>query len=178
MTVSAGSADGLPFGIEDRHRAPRTEWLWPRRVLLVVLTAVLVAALANVFGQRQTITTVDASAAALTVDSPERLRGGLIFTSRYTVLAHQPIQDLRLVLAPGWWHGMTLNAEAPNPGSEGSNSLGVVLDYGQINAGQSIDSWISWQVNPTTYGIRDETVYVFDGARLLLQMPRTLVIFP
>jgi hypothetical protein len=175
MTAKASE---LPLGLEAQHMRVKHGFLWFRRGLLVILVGLCVAALANVFGQRQTTTTLSSGAATLTVDTPQRLRSGLIFTSRYTVVPRRKLQDMRLVLAPDWWRGMTLNAEAPQPSSEDSNSTGVILDYGQIDAGDTMNVWISWQTNPTTYGARDETVYLYDGTTQLIRMPLNLVIFP
>ncbi len=135
-------------------------------------------ALANVFGQRETTTRADSSTASLTVDSPDHLRGGLMFTSNYVIAAHSTIHDARLVLAPGWWNGMTLNAEAPQASSDASNAHGVIFDYGQLNAGDTTPIWISWQVNPTTFGYRDTTVWLYDGSQLLVTLPRSVVVFP
>src|SRR5207247_9351148 len=112
-------------------------------VRLVALVCVL--GLGNLFGQGWTWTRVDGSAASLTVNSPEHLRGGLVFTSEVTVIAHRRLADAQVHLSSDWFRGMTFNGIAPEPESMSSTGDTVTLDYGPIDAGQSMPFWISWQ---------------------------------
>jgi len=149
-----------------------------RRLGLGLLALVCILGLANLFGQRSTLTRVDGSAASLTVNSPEHLRGGLVFTSEITVIAHQKLGDAQVQLSSDWFRGMTFNGVAPQPNNMSSNGDSVTLDYGPIDTGQSMPFWISWQTNPTTLGARSEKVSVSDGSSQLVSMQRSLLVFP
>jgi hypothetical protein len=169
----------LPFGLE-RSRNIEAEGLgpWVRRVALAVLGAVCLLALLDVFGQRSAMASADSPAALLAVDSPERLRGGLIFTSEFVVTPHRQLQDARIVLSEGWVSGMTLNGIAPQPQADTSTADELVLDLGQMDAGAAQAIWISWQTNPTTVGSRNADIQLDDGTTPLVRIDRTVVVFP
>src|SRR5436190_7898049 len=76
----------------DRDLKGREYQVWTRRALLLLLVALIVAALLNVFGQRSTTSEARASAATLTVKAPQRLRGGLIFEGRFEIQAHRALK--------------------------------------------------------------------------------------
>ena len=181
MTASSEGVDeaALPFGLRrDAHVDMVRHSPWRRRAVVVVMSAFCLLALFNVFGQVAHVDRADGATASLTVESPERLRGGDIFTSVITLTPHQPIQDARVVLSPGWFSGMTLNAAAPQSNQESSTPAGGIFDYGQLDAGATMPVWISWQVNPTTVGEKDQDVQIFDGGRLLVAVHRSVYIFP
>jgi hypothetical protein len=54
----------------------------------------------------------------------------------------------------------------------------VVLSYGKLEPGESLTSWIYFQVNPTNVGKRRENVELDDGETPLLNIHRSLTIFP
>jgi len=169
----------LPLGLDrDAHVDRRRHSPWPRRLALVLMAAFCSLGLANVFGQVSSLSRAGAPSASLSVDSPLRLRGGLIFTSVITVQAHRQLQDARLVLTPGWFSGMTLNAMAPQSSQDSSNDRGTAFDYGRLDAGSSMPVWISWQTNPTTVGARDQDVLLYDGPTLIAAVHRQVVVFP
>ncbi len=182
ITQSEGAAAPqatLPTGLDrERHLHPGGHSPWPRRVTVALLVAFCCLALANTFGQVSSVNSAEAPKASLRVDSPQRLRGGLIFTSVITVATHQQLQDARLVLSPGWFDGMTLNALAPQSSQDSSNAQGVMFDYGQIDANVTTPIWISWQANPTTVGKRVENVELYDGPTLIAAVHRDVVVFP
>ena len=53
-----------------------------------------------------------------------------------------------------------------------------MLSYGKLAAGQTLISWIYFQVNPTNVGKRREDVELDDGATPLAHVHRSLTIFP
>jgi hypothetical protein len=177
--ASEGSSSApLPFGLDREAHVNRDASPWPRRAVVTLMTVFAALALANTFGQVSSVAEAGTSQASLTVDSPARLRSGLMFTSVITIVAHQQIQDARLLLTPGWFNGMTLNAFAPQSSQSTSNALGTVLDFGQVDAGATMPVWISWQTNPTTLGGRDADVRLYDGQKLLLTVHRSVFVFP
>jgi hypothetical protein len=168
-----------PFLLDrQRHLDREHHSAIPRRVGLSILAVICLLALLGLYGQRSTLTRVDASAASLTVDSPEHLRGGLVFTSQITVIAHQKVGDAQVQLSSDWFRGMTFNGVVPQPNSMSSSGDTVTLDYGPLEAGQSMPFWISWQTNPTTLGARGEKVSVSDGSSELVSVQRSLLLFP
>jgi hypothetical protein len=179
QTGPAPPAVELPHGLDrEVHVDRRQHTPWPRRVAITLLAVFLLAGLFGVFGQVSSVSHAEAPAASLTVDSPTRLRGGLIFTSVITLVTRQQLHDARLVLAPDWFNGMTLNATAPQSSQESSSAQGAIWDYGQIDAGVTTPIWISWQTNPTTVGSRRQDVLLYDGPTLILAVHRTVVVFP
>jgi hypothetical protein len=159
--------------LEGRDHQP-----WVRRGGLTLMLALLGLALANVFGQRSVTTTARAAAATLSVSSPDRLRGGLLFTSRFTVLAHRAITKPTLVLDPGWFQQMTLNSIGPNPMNQSSRNGRVVFTFDKLAAGQRLVVWISWQVNPTNVTHRSENVELDNGTSPLATVRRSVAVFP
>jgi hypothetical protein len=179
MSVAPEGIEELPFGLQrERHIEVRAHTPWIRRAGITLMTAFCVLALANTFGQVATVTSGATSTASLKVESPTRLRGGLIFTSVFTVVAAQKIADARLRLSPGWFNGITLNASAPQSNQQSSDSAGTTMDFGSVDAGSEMPVWISWQVNPTTVGGRDQDVTLWDGDKQILSLHRSVFVFP
>ena len=88
--------------LHGRERRPLARW-----ILLTLLGLFLLAGLLNAFGQRPHTTTDESSVASLKVYSPSTLRSGLYFMSRFTIEAHDEIENATLVLDPGWLECMT-----------------------------------------------------------------------
>jgi hypothetical protein len=110
-----------PVGIDPaRHRelSGRDHRVWWRRAVLLVVAAVPVLGLLNVFGQHAEPRNYFGPAASLLIDSPARVRGGLTFTTEIVITPHQQMNDARLYLDNGWFEAMTYNGAAPQPSSE------------------------------------------------------------
>jgi hypothetical protein len=163
-----------------RHRnLEGRRWFAPvRRVLLGLLTALLILALFNMFGQRPVTTGAATSAAKLTVYAPSHLRSGLIYAARFHIHAYQDLKNATLVLDPGWAEGYTVNGVSPQPLSSGSRDGRQVYGFGHIPAGHSIIVFLSLQVNPTNIGHRSQNVELDDGSTKVLVVHRTVTIFP
>jgi hypothetical protein len=162
----------------DRDLEGRGYQVWTRRILLGLLVGLVLCALLNVFGQRSSTTAASAAGATLAVSAPERLRGGLFFEGRFEIDAHQRIKRPRLVLAPGWTEGMTLNTSVPEPTTEGSRGRSLILGFDPIPAGTQFTFWSQWQVNPVNSGTRSQDVALYDGRTHLASVDRTVTIFP
>jgi len=162
-----------------RHR-DREGWHgpWPSRIGLALLAVIVLAALFNVFGQRPLTSTATTSAARLQIDGASHLRGGLLYTARFTVYARQTLSRAVLVLAPGWADQYTFNGAAPQPASESSANGKLALTLGKISQGQHYTLFVSLQVNPTNVGYHDQTVSLYDGNRALLTIHRHVLIWP
>lgn len=163
-----------------RHRdlVGRSWHVWVRRALLSMVAVLAVLALANLFGQRPATSRAATSAAVLSVYSPSRVRGGLMFTSRFHVTARNDLKKALLVLGPGWVEGMQVNSTNPQPVSEASRNGRLVLELGHIAAGHSYLLFVEFQVNPTNVGHRSQDVELDDGGTRLLTIHRSITIFP
>jgi hypothetical protein len=159
--------------LEGRERRPYVRW-----TLLSLIGLVVVLALANVFGQRPQTWTASADGVELEVYSPERVRSGLIFMSRFTIRAEQEIEEATLVLDPGWLEGMTLNSLEPAPIGEANRDGKLVFELGRVRAGTKHVLFLHFQVNPTNVGRRPQDVQLLDGTTPLLAVDRTVTIFP
>jgi hypothetical protein len=151
---------------------------WVRRGLLAVLALFVAAALLDFFGQRPVASRARAAGAELSVQSPENLRGGLIFQSRFTVTARRDLRKPTLVLANGWFESMSVNSIVPQPTDQVSGNGEVRLTYPRIRAGDSLRVWIYFQANPTNVGSRSQDVELYDGTRRLARIRRDVTVWP
>ena len=156
----------------------RAREVWIRRAGLAVLAAVTVLALFNVFGQAPGDSTAVSPAAALTVSAPARIRGGLLFQARFTIVAHQEIRKAALVLSRSWAEGMTINTLEPSPSQETSANGQLSFQLGSIPAGQKFVFYMQFQVNPVTVGSRIQVAAVFDGPTRLVTLTRQMTVLP
>lgn len=173
----AGAPDELTLkrnrDLEGLYRRP-----WIRRVLLALVAAVLILALANLFGQRPGTSKAASPQATLSLYATSRIRSGLYYQARFHVHALRELKDARVVLDPGWLEGMTVNTIEPGPINEGSDNGRLSFDLGHIRAGSSYLLFMQTQVNPTNVGRRSQDVWLYDGKRLLTKLDRTITIFP
>jgi hypothetical protein len=121
---------------------------------------------------------VAAPSAALTVDAPEHLRGGLIFEGRFEVDARTRISQPKLVLSSGWTEGMTLNSTSPQPTAEQSRGGLLTMAFAPVAEGQHFTVWTQWSVNPVNVGQRSQDVVLYDGAKRLASVEREVTVFP
>jgi hypothetical protein len=162
----------------DRDLEGRAHQIWIRRVIFGVLLLVPLLALFNVFGQRPSTSRVTTSGATLKVYAPSRVRGGLIYQARFTITAHNELKEAALVLDPGWLEGITVNTIEPSPIGEGSENGRLRLELGHIPAGQVYRLFMDFQVNPTNIGHRSQTVELDDGDTKLLEVERSVTVYP
>jgi hypothetical protein len=169
----------LDEGLHRELAGRRTE-PWVRRGVLLVLVVILALGLANVFGQRASITDVSSAGAGLRMSAPTAARGGDIFEMRLEITAAgAPIEKPRVVLGRGWLEGITINTQSPaDVAEEGTPNGGVVMSFDTVPAGQTLTVRMQLQVNPTTVSRREAVVVLRDGGRELTRVTRTLTIFP
>lgn len=171
----------MPPGIDlERHAnlSGRGRFPWWRRVLLVVIAAIPVLGLLNVFGQRAGSSRAVSPDASLFVKTPSRLRGGLMFTTEIVVTPHRDIHDGQLYFDNGWFRNMTLNAVSPQPTNFNAQDNWQTWDFGPMQANQPFTVIISWQTNPTNVGNHPATVALYDGNNQIMTVHRTFTVFP
>ena len=161
-----------------RDQVGRSGFAWIRRALLALLAAVLALGLANQFGQRPATSTAADAKARLQVYAPVRARSGLVYAARFRIDAREELKDATLVLWPGWAEQYTVNGQAPQPVSQGSDDGKLIFTFGHVPAGRHLTFWLSLQVNPTNVGHRPQRVELYDGKRLLVTVNRSITIFP
>ena len=153
-----------------RERRPFARW-----AVLSALGLLCLLGLLNAFGQRPQ-TTATASGAELEVYSPERLRSGLFFMSRFTIRAKRGrVGDAhaRPRLARG---------DHPEHARAGPRQRGEprrsAFKLGHVPAGDEHVFFLHFQVNPTEVGRRHQDVALYDGEERLLSIDRTVTICP
>jgi hypothetical protein len=161
-----------------RELRGRRREVWVRRVSLTVVAAIPVLALFNIFGQAPSNATANSQAAALIIESPDRVRGGLLYEARFTIVAHQEIKNATLNLGRGWAEGMTINTLEPSPSQETSDNGRLSFQLGNISAGQRFVFYMQFQVNPITVGSRSQPTELLDGSTHLVSLVRHLTVLP
>ena len=156
-----------------RDRRPYVRW-----VILTLLGLLCLLGLANAFGQRPSTDTAAADGVMLEVYSPDRVRSGLFFMSRFTIRAEREVEAATLVLDPGWLEGITLNTLVPSPVGEANRDGRIALDLGRVRPGTKHVFFLHFQVNPTETGRRAQDVALYDGDTPLLRLDREITIFP
>lgn len=173
----ADAPEGIKVG---RHRdlQGRGWQIWVRRGLLALVAVFVLLALFNVFGQASSTALAESAAASLSVHSPTKVRGGLLWQARFTVEARQEVKNATLVLSQGWLDGNTINTVEPSPLGEGSRNGALTFQLGHIPQGEHYVLYVQFQTNPTNFGRRRADVKLEDDGKQLLAVHRTLTVFP
>lgn len=172
----------LPAEIDlGRHRdfEGRRVGQWVRRGFLVLLLALVVAALANAFGQADSTDTAAGPGATLSVKAPSRVRGGLVYQGEFTIRTKEALAAPTLVLSRGWVDQTTINTIQPEPEGTTSDAAGdLKLRYAAMPAGRTLVVYIQFQVNPLNVGPHDGEVALYDGSKPIASIPRSQFDFP
>ena len=172
----------IPDGIVlKRHRDldGMRETLWPRRLILSAVALFAILGLLNVFGQRPVNASADTAEASLRLNAPDHLRGGLLFSARFHITAHQDVKDAVLVLDQGWAEGMAINTIEPSPVGESSRDGRLAFELRHIRPGQSYVLYTQFQANATNVAWRRPAgVTLLDGSTRLLHIDRNVTIYP
>ncbi len=151
---------------------------WVRRGLVALVALVLVLALFGFVGQSTSTTRTETPAATLSVDAPDAVRGGLLYQARFTIVAHQQLNQATLVLNEKWIDGLTVNTIEPSPVNESSRDGKLALELGHLAAGARYVLFLDYQVNPTTVGSRTLKAELDDGEQPVATLSRNLKIWP
>jgi hypothetical protein len=173
----ADQPDGI---VLTRHRdlKGRSWHPWVRRALVGVVALVLLLALFGFVGQSTSTTRAETAAATLAVDAPDAVRGGLLYQARFTIVAHQELNQATLVLNENWIDGLTVNTIEPSPVNESSRDGKLALELGHLAAGARYVLFLDYQVNPTTVGSRTLKAELDDGEQPVAALSRNLKIWP
>jgi hypothetical protein len=173
----ADQPDGIVLA---RHRdlKGRSWHPWVRRGLVALVAVVLLLALFGFVGQSTSTSRAETSAATLTVNAPDAVRGGLLYQTRFTVVAHQELKHATLVLNENWIDGVTVNTIEPSPVNEASRNGSLALELGHLAPGAKYVLFMDYQVNPTTVGSRTLKLELDDGDEPVASLTRHLKIWP
>ncbi|HVW79494.1 MAG TPA: hypothetical protein VHB69_00955 [Mycobacteriales bacterium] len=164
-----------------QSREPAADWRrpWARWLGMTVLTAIVITALCNVYGQRASTQQVSGPLAQLTLRAPTTVRPGLLFQAKITITADQTLPNAELVLSHGWVDGLTMNTEEPSPTNETSGPDGsLIFGIGTLQPGQPFVQYLDYQVNPTSLSRRPQTLVVRSNGTVAASLDRTLTIVP
>jgi hypothetical protein len=150
-----------------------------RRAVVLLFLAIIVAALLDVFGQRQSAATATAPAVTLRVRAPTKVRGGLLFQTRIDAQVRRGFERPRLVFDPGVLEGMQVSSIEPGAMSESSRDGRLELSYPPVIAGDRLRIWLQFQVDPTApLGRRSYGIELDEGTRRVARVERTLTVLP
>jgi len=163
-----------------RHRdLEGRKWhVWYQRAVIALLTAFIVAALLNVFGQVPSTIWARSSAADLELYAPTSLRGGLLYETRLRIHAHVDIKQATLRLDGGWLEGYTLNSLEPTPLGQASSKGKLIFTLGHIPAGATYTLYMEFQTNATNVGIHHQGIVLLDGQQRLTAISRSVTTYP
>ena len=163
-----------------RHRdLEGRKWhVWFQRGVVVVLTAFVITALLNVYGQVPSTVWARSSAADLELYAPDTLRGGLLYEVRLRIHAHQDIKQANLRLDGGWLEGYTLNSLEPTPLGQASSKGKLIFTLGHVRAGATYTLYMEFQANATNVGIHHQGIVLLDGQQRLAELKRSVTTYP
>jgi hypothetical protein len=164
-----------------RHRdlVGRGSHVWWRRGLLALVGAFVVLGALNVFGQRPATTHARAATATLDLYAPSRVRSGLLYEARFTILARRGLKNALLLLSSGWGEGHQMNTIEPSPVAEASRDGQFLFTLGHIRKGARYRLFMQFQANPTNVSWRrPANVALYDSGRLILRLRHTLTVYP
>jgi hypothetical protein len=145
----------------------------------LVILAFLVLGLLNVFGQRPGTLHAANDRATLDVYVPSKLRGGLLYEGRFTLVAREELKKAQLELSPGWSEGMQMNTLEPSPVGEASRDGSLFFELGHVPKGDTYRLFTEFQVNPTNVAWRrNADVRLYDDGKLLFTIHRTITVYP
>ncbi|MBS1844115.1 MAG: hypothetical protein JST53_06825 [Actinobacteria bacterium] len=172
----------LPAEIDlGRHRdfRGRGAGQWLRRGFLLLLLALVVAALANAFGQADATDTAEGPGATLSVKAPSRVRGGITYQGEFVIHTKEALAAPTLVLSRGWVDQTTINTIQPEPEGSTTDAAGdLKLRYAAMPAGRTLVVYGQFQVNPLNVGPHDGGVALYDGSKPIVSIPRSQFDFP
>ncbi|WP_422055907.1 hypothetical protein [Sphingomonas sp.] len=177
----ATASSSFPDGIAAAHADPATGYGRGRRrwLALILLSVLMIAALAGVFGGGKTrAIVVSGPAAQLELRTPRVIRNGEFFESRIRVTARAPIAKAVIAVDATLWRDMTINTMIPAPAEESFKDGAFRFDYGPLKPGETLIIKIDGQINPPLFAGTEGTVAVLDGERELAALPLDITVLP
>jgi hypothetical protein len=176
--MAADTLDGIDKARSRRPSDRTAAHAW-RRIYFALLSLLILLALVNTFGQRTTTSAASSDSATLQVIAPSAARGGVLYQVSVQVTAKRDLQSPTLAFSPGWFSGITTNAEVPQPSPQQSRGGQSLFALGEMKAGDTRTLHLYFQVNPTTIAWhRSQDVELDDGSSRLAVIHRTINLYP
>jgi hypothetical protein len=121
---------------------------------------------------------VENDRARIAAEAPRVLRSGEFFERRLHVQAIQAIDELSISFAAPLLKQQTINSMLPEPDGQHSLNGGYSMDYGRVEAGESLLVQIDLQTNADASGVRHGDIVLRDGEVELARLPSQLMILP
>jgi len=177
--IGASSSAKWPEGISGEHLSPGKVARLRPVVPLLALGSIMVLALSEVLGGAPDTTRATVSGSArLAVTAPATLRNGEIFEISTVATARRPIDGATLAYSASLFRHLTINTMTPEPEKQRYKDGMVMLEFGQMDAGETLHFRMSGQSNPTLRGGNEGTVDLRDGAVSLARLPIAVRILP
>ena len=171
-----GDRPDAPDGIEERHIGPRgaswTAWLG-----MAVLSVLVGASVLGVYGHEHTLE-ASGNGTRASVHLPELLRNGEFFEMQFRLEADEALADLTIGVDASLWEDITINTTIPGASEETSVDGEYRFAYGPMEAGTTFVAKIDGQVNPDIWGGNSGAIRVYDGERLLVELPVEIGVLP
>jgi hypothetical protein len=168
--------DGAPDGIERRHIGPRGKG-WVAWLGLAVLSVLVGASFFGVYGHEHTLEGSGGGIRA-SVHLPELLRNGEFFEMQLRVESEEALEDLTIGVDASVWEDMTVNTMIPGASEETSVDGEYRFAFGPMDAGTTFVAKVDGQVNPDIWGGNSGAIRVYDGERLLVELPVEIGVLP
>jgi hypothetical protein len=169
----------FPQGLSEYHSDIKAWHRHANPLALLVLGALMLLALSGALGgQPHPTRQIDAPAATMTFQLPERIRNGEFFEMRMEVLTKQPFDNLTVAISSGYFHDLTINTMIPAPSEEKSEAGSFVFSYGEIESGTEMTIKIDGQINPPLFRGNDGEIELRDGDTVIATLPVELKVMP
>lgn len=171
-----GSSSRTPDGIGGRHIERGQAW-WLNPIGLAVLATLVGLALLGVFGREHTLS-AEGGGVTLSVHQPQLLRSGEFFETQVRVEVSTAVEDLVIAVDTSLWRDMTVNTFIPAASEESTEDGAYRFAFGPMEAGTTFEAKIDLQVNPDIVGGNRGVIRVYDGERLLVELPADIGVLP
>jgi len=175
-----GQADqAAPDGIAAEHyREARGVNAYVSAIGLVILLVVVLAALLGFLGRPDRARSAGGPAADLEVFGPELIRNGEFFEMRFTVTAHEPMDEMALAIDASLWEDFTVNTMIPAPSEEEHDDGRFRFTFGPMQPGDVLLFKVDLQINPDFVGSNAGQVQVLDGDEALVALRYEVGVLP
>ncbi len=165
-----------PDGIAERHIRRRGQ-SWVAWLGLAVLSVLVGASFLGVYGHEHTLV-ASGNGTRASVHLPELLRNGEFFEMQFRVESDEARADLTIGVDASVWEDMTVNTIIPGASEETSVDGEYRFAFGPMEAGTTFVAKVDGQVNPDIWGGNGGRIRVYDGDRLLVELPVEIGVLP
>src|SRR5690606_11734697 len=115
---------------------------------------------------------------ALVYAGPTLLRSGMLFEMRVQVTAIKPVEKLQIGIGLPLFHDITMNTMMPAAAEETFKDGAFRFTYDRLDPGERFDVKFDFQINPSLLKGTHGNISVYDGERLLAELPVAITVLP